>query len=363
MFLFLLKHYFHTHCPIDIWQSSFLRNIGTLITAFFIVIICGEKFILYLSFFQKQGQPIRKDGPIYHTTTKKGIPCMGGLLIISSIITSIIVWGDIRNTYIIVLSFVLISFGLLGATDDYYKLKYNTSHGISVKLKLTFQFLFSVITIFIIRQYLEKDTIGIIVFPFFKNIILDLGLFYFLFGFCVISGTSNAVNLTDGLDGLAIGLVTIVSIFFVIFLYFISHNTLSTHLILGHIGNSVEELIVFCCALVGAGLGFLWYNAHPAKVFMGDTGSLALGAVIGTISIITKSEILMLIVGFVFVFETISVIIQVLSYKFTGKRIFKMAPIHHHFEKIGWSEPTIVIRFWIVGAMLSFLCFLSVFFI
>ena len=336
----------------NVFKYITFRSGAALFTSFFIMLLYGDKFIRYLSSLQKNGQPIRNDGPESHFITKKGTPCMGGILIIIAIIISTALWANLKNAYIILLSFVLLIFGFLGGIDDYNKLKFNNSKGISAKLKFSLQFFFSAFSVFIISYISIKNHSTTLVFPFFKNLIIDLGYFYFVFGICVITGSSNAVNLTDGLDGLAIGPIIISSAFFAIISYIVGNTVFSNYLKLIYVKNA-GEIAVFCSAMIGAGLGFLWYNAPPAKVFMGDTGSLALGAVIGTISVITKNEIILFITGFVFVFEAISVILQVTSYKLRKKRIFKMAPIHHHFEKIGWSEPTIVIRFWIIAIIFA----------
>ena len=352
MFQFLAEFLVKYFSFFNIFKYITFRSCAGLFTSFFIMLIYGNRFIQYLSSFQKNGQPIRNDGPESHFLTKKGTPCMGGVLIIISIIISTIFWANLKNAYILLLSFVLVSFGFLGGIDDYNKLKLNSSKGISAKLKFTLQFLLSALSVLIISYISTNNHSTTLVFPFFKNLIIDLGYFYFIFGVCVITGSSNAVNLTDGLDGLAIGPIIISLAFFAIISYLVGNVVFSNYLKLVYVQNS-GEISVFCSAMIGAGLGFLWYNAPPAKVFMGDTGSLALGAVIGTISVITKNEIILFITGFVFAFEAISVILQVSSYKLRGKRIFKMAPIHHHFEKIGWSEPTIVIRFWILAIIFA----------
>jgi len=336
----------------NIFKYITFRSGGALFTAFLIMLIYGDKFINYLSSIQKNGQPIRDDGPENHSITKKGTPCMGGVLIIIAIIISTFLWANVKNLYVLLLSFILIAFGIIGGADDYKKLKHNNSKGISAKLKFFLQFVFSAIAIGVISYYSAENHSTTLVFPFFKNLVIDLGIFYFIFGICVITGSSNAVNLTDGLDGLAIGPVIISAAFFAIIAYLVGNVVFANYLKLLYVKNA-GEITIFCSSMIGAGLGFLWYNAPPARVFMGDTGSLALGAVIGTISVITKNELILFITGFVFVFEAISVILQVGSFKLRGKRIFKMAPIHHHFEKIGWSEPTIVIRFWILAIIFA----------
>ena len=339
----------------NIFKYITFRGIGALFTAFFIMMIFGNKFINFLSLIQKNSYPIREYTPESHIN-KSGTPCMGGVLIIISILISVLLWDNIKNIYIWLLVFVLISFGIIGGLDDYRKLK--LSRGLSVKLKFSLQAILSIISIVIISKVCVEQHSTTLVFPFFKNLILDLGIFYFVFATCVITGSSNAVNLTDGLDGLAIGPIIIISAFFAIISYLVGNVVFANYLKLVYIKNA-GEIAVFCSALIGAGLGFLWYNAPPARVFMGDTGSLSLGAVIGTISVITKHELVLFIAGFVFVFEAISVILQVISFKLMGKRVFKMAPIHHHFEKVGWSEPTIVVRFWILAIIFVLIGFAS----
>lgn len=277
------------------------------------MLIFGSRFISFLSSFQKHGQPIREDGPQNHLIIKKGTPCMGGILIILAVLASTILWGNIGNSYIWLLNFALIAFGLIGGIDDYKKLKFNNSKGLSAKLKFSLQLILSLIVVFTVSKISTANHSTTIFFPFFKNLMLDMGVFYFIFTMCVVVGSSNAVNLTDGLDGLAIGPIIIISAFFAIIAYLTGNIVFANYLKIAYIKNS-GEIMVFCSALIGAGLGFLWYNAPPAKVIMGDTGSLALGAVVGIISIITKHEIILFITGFVFVFEAISVILQVYSF-------------------------------------------------
>ncbi|MFQ3307333.1 MAG: phospho-N-acetylmuramoyl-pentapeptide-transferase [Candidatus Midichloriaceae bacterium] len=342
----------------NIFKYITFRSGGAFFTSFFIMLFYGKRFIALLKTMQKHGQPIRDDGPKHHQLTKTGTPFMGGILIIISILISTFLWAKISNPYVLLLSFTLVSFGLLGAIDDYKKLKHNNTIGLSGRNKLYFQIILSLM-ISVVITYISKDEYStMLVFPFFKNAMLDIGIFYFVFAVCVITGSSNAVNLTDGLDGLAIGPIIIVIVFFAIISYLVGNVIFANYLKLLYIKNT-GEIAVFCSALVGAGLGFLWYNAPPAKVFMGDTGSLSLGAVMGTISVITKNELILLVVGFVFVIEALSVIIQVISYKLYKKRIFQMAPIHHHFEKKGWSESTVVVRFWIVSIISAILGLIS----
>ena len=335
----------------NVFKYITFRSIGALFTSFLIMMLFGNRFISFLSSVQKNSCTIREDTPKSHIS-KSGTPCMGGGLIIISIIFSILLWGNIKDVYIWVLGFALVSFGIIGGLDDYKKLKLNNSKGLTARLKFLLQLILSIMIAIIVSNVSVEQHSTTLVFPFFKNLVIDLGIFYFLFAGCVITGSSNAVNLTDGLDGLAIGPIIIISAFFAIISYLTGNIVFANYLKVTYI-RYAGEIAVFCSALIGAGLGFLWYNAPPAKVFMGDTGSLALGAVIGTISIITKHELILFIAGFVFVFEAISVILQVGSFKLRGKRVFKMAPIHHHFEKVGWSESTIVVRFWILAIIFA----------
>ena len=261
-------------------------------------------------------------------------------------------WADLNNSYIWVLLFVATSFGLLGAIDDYLKIKHNNSRGISSRLKIIFQILLSLIAVLLLIKFGENEHLKNIYFPFFKNLIIHLGLFFIPFSIFIIVGSSNAVNLTDGLDGLATVPVMLVALSFTLICYVVGNTVFSEYLQIPYIPN-VGEASIFCGSIVGSCLGFLWYNAPPAKIFMGDTGSLSLGGSLGAVSIISKHEIVLAIVGGLFVLETVSVIIQVISFKLTGKRVFMMAPLHHHFEKKGWAESTVVIRFWIISIILA----------
>ena len=344
----IVIYYFNNDALFSILQSTIFKTVAATLTAFLITLFSGKKFIDYLISVQKNGQPIREDGLSYHMMTKKGTPCMGGILIIMSIITSTFLWASIKNEYILLLSFVITSFGLVGLVDDKKKLKLNSYKGLSTKYKFFFQCFLSAICVLLIFYIANRNQLTNLTLLFLKNKILDLGNVYFIFSILVITGSSNAVNLTDGLDGLAIGAIIISSFFFIIIASLSSNVITAYYLKLIYIQDA-SEIVIFCGTIIGSGLGFLWYNAPPAKVFMGDTGSLALGAVLGVVSIILKNELLLLIIGIVFVFEAISVILQVGSFKLRGKRILKIAPIHHHFEKIGWAETTIIIRFWIIA--------------
>jgi phospho-N-acetylmuramoyl-pentapeptide-transferase len=296
--------------------------------------------------------PIRQDGPIYHIIKKSGTPTMGGVIIIIGILSSTLLWADLSNVYVWTLIFVSLSLGILGFIDDMLKIKLKNSNGLKSRYKFLGQVLIGVMTLFILIKFSNHEYLFNLYFPFFKNLIWQMGLFFIPFGLFVIIGASNAVNLTDGLDGLATVPVMLVAISFTLISYVVGNTIFSEYLQIQYIPD-VGELSIFCGSVVGACLGFLWYNAPPAKIFMGDTGSLSLGGSLAVIAIIVKHEIVLAIIGGLFVLETISVIIQVVSFKLTGKRIFKMAPIHHHFEKKGWAESTIVIRFWIIAIILA----------
>ena len=341
--LLILKYHFF-----NVIKYITFRSIAATFTALIISFYIGPKIIHFLRSIQKDGQPIRIDGPESHLINKKGTPTMGGLMIMISILISIFLWADLSNYYIWICLFVMISFAILGFLDDYKKLKYKNHKGVSGKTKLLWQFLTSIIATIAVSKLSQNEIATTIFFPFYKNLSLDLGILYFLFASMVIIGSSNAVNLTDGLDGLATLPVVIVACCFALISYLVGNIIFANYLQIQY-QQGAGELAILCAAVIGAGLGFLWYNAPPAQVFMGDIGSLSLGGVIGTISVIIKHEIVLFITGGLFVIEALSVIIQVGSFKLRGKRVFKMAPIHHHFEKSGWSEPTIVIRFWILA--------------
>jgi phospho-N-acetylmuramoyl-pentapeptide-transferase len=296
--------------------------------------------------------PIRQDGPDEHLIKKIGTPTMGGIMILIGIIIGTLLWADLKNHYIWFLIFVVSSFGILGAIDDYLKIKKRNSIGLSSKLKFLLQIILAIIAINYLNNVIDHSHLKNLYFPFFKNLVLNLGLFFFPFCIFIIVGSSNAVNLTDGLDGLATVPVILVATCFAFISYVVGNIVFSNYLQIPYIEN-VGEAAIFCGSIMGSCLGFLWYNAPPAKIFMGDTGSLSLGSSLGAVSIISKHEIVLAIVGGLFVLETASVVIQVISFKLTGKRIFKMAPIHHHFEKKGWPESTVVIRFWIISIILA----------
>jgi phospho-N-acetylmuramoyl-pentapeptide-transferase len=336
----------------NLFKYITFRTGGAILTALLISFFLGPYLIKWLKRRQRHGQPIRLDGPESHLVTKKGTPTMGGLLILLASILSTVLWSVLDNPYIWIVLLVTAGFGGLGAIDDYLKLTKANAKGLPGKLKLLGQtFVALIATIWIIKTTREGFNTSLAL-PFLKNILIDLGWFFIPFSLLVVVGASNAVNLTDGLDGLATVPVIITAGCFLIIAYLVGNHVFANYLQLHFIPGS-GELAVFCGALMGASLGFLWFNAPPAMVFMGDTGSLALGGALGTVSVITKHEIVLMIVGGLFVIETVSVILQVLYYKATHRRIFLMAPIHHHFEKKGWAEQTIVIRFWIISIILA----------
>tara|TARA_B100000676_G_C17997303_1_gene798657 strand:- start:26 stop:1114 length:1089 start_codon:yes stop_codon:yes gene_type:complete len=352
----LIKYFAHEYETLFSFLNVFsyitFRSGASILTALFFSLIFGNLIIKKLSIIQPSGQPIRNDGPENHIIEKSGTPTMGGLLIILSVIVSIFLWADLRNSFIWIALLSILSFGLIGFIDDYKKIKTNSSIGLSSKLRIFAQIAFSLIITYLIIKSLNSNISNTISFPFFKNLIIDFGIFYFLISIFIIVGSANSVNLTDGLDGLAIVPVMIVAMSFAFIVYVSGNVVFSKYLLINYISGA-GELAVFCGALIGAALGFLWFNAPPAKVFMGDTGSLALGSSLGAVAIMSKHEILLAIIGGLFVLETFSVIIQVLIYKLTKKRVFLMAPLHHHFEKKGWAESTIVIRFWIITIVLA----------
>ena len=324
---------------------------GAVMTALLVCFVFGPAIIRWLKSRQGSGQPIRTDGPETHLK-KQGTPTMGGVMILLAVIVSTLLWVDLTNAYTWIVLLVTVGYGAIGFGDDYLKLTKRNSKGLSGRVKLFWQIVIALAASIMIAEVTRQPLSTELALPFLKNALINLGYFFPIFAVFVIVGASNAVNLTDGLDGLAIVPVMIASACFGLIAYLVGNLIFSTYLQLQHVAGA-GELLVFCGALVGASLGFLWFNAPPAMVFMGDTGSLSVGAALGSISIITKHEIVLAIIGGLFVLETVSVIIQVISFKTTGKRVFRMAPIHHHFEKQGWAEPTVVIRFWIIAAILA----------
>jgi phospho-N-acetylmuramoyl-pentapeptide-transferase len=335
----------------NVFKYITFRAFGAAITGIVLSMILGPWYIQKMKSLQI-GQSIRNDGPQSHLS-KKGTPTMGGGLILLCIGFSTLLWADLSNLYIWTVLFVTFATGLVGWMDDYKKVVLKNSKGISGKQKLFWQTLISIAALVIISKIPEhREVFTTLRFPFFKDLTLNLGWLYFPFAILVVVGASNAVNLTDGLDGLAIGPVVITAATFTILSYLAGHAKISEYLQIPHIPGA-GELAIFCSAMAAAGLGFLWFNAYPAEIFMGDVGSLPLGAAIGSVALVTKNEFLLVLIGGVFVMEALSVMAQVFSFKTTGKRIFKMAPIHHHFELKGWPEPKVIVRFWIISILLA----------
>ena len=340
-----------TYSFLNVFKYLTFRTGLSVITSLIVVFIIGGPLIELFSKNQITG-PIRQDGPIDHIIKKSGTPTMGGVIIIVGMLTSTLLWADLNNIYIWTLVFVSLSLGILGFVDDLLKIKLKNSRGLNSKFKFLGQLIIGIIALYILIEFSSHEYLFNLYFPFFKNLIWHMGLFFIPFGLFVIIGSSNAVNLTDGLDGLATVPVMLVALSFTLISYVVGNTIFSEYLQLQYIPD-VGELSIFCGSIVGSCLGFLWYNAPPAKIFMGDTGSLSLGGSLAAVAIIVKHEIVLSIIGGLFVLETVSVIIQVISFKLTGKRIFRMAPIHHHFEQKGWAESTIVIRFWIIAIILA----------
>ena len=347
----LILNYVDIFSFLNVFKYLTVRTGLAMFTSMLVVFIIGTPFINFFSARQIIN-PIREDGPDEHIIKKIGTPTMGGVLILLGLFSSILLWGNLSSPYIWVLIFIVTSFGLLGAYDDYKKIKFSNSSGVSFKFKIIIQIIIAVLGILILTHFTDHPDLKNLYFPFFKNLLINLGWFFIPFSVFIIVGSSNAVNLTDGLDGLATVPVILVAGCFAFISYVTGNIVFSEYLQIPYI-EGVGEVTVFLGSVIGACLGFLWFNAPPAKIFMGDTGSLALGGSLGAVGIITKHEIVLAITGGLFVLEATSVIVQVLSYKLTGKRVFKMAPIHHHFEKKGWAESTIVVRFWIISIILA----------
>ena len=351
MFYNLILDYIDTYTFLNVFKYLTFRTGLAMFTSMLIVLLIGTPFINFFSANQIL-DPIRDDGPSDHIIKKIGTPTMGGVLILIGLFSGVFLWGDLSSSYIWFLIFIVTSFGLLGAYDDYKKIRYKNSSGISFKFKIISQILIAIIGISLLSYFTDYKELTNLYFPFFKNLIINLGWFFIPFSVFIIVGSSNAVNLTDGLDGLATVPVILVAGCFAFISYVTGNIVFADYLQIPYI-KGVGEVSVFCGSIIGACLGFLWFNAPPAKIFMGDTGSLALGGSLGAVGIITKHEIVLAITGGLFVLEAVSVIVQVISFKLTGKRIFMMAPIHHHFEKKGWPESTVVIRFWIISIILA----------
>jgi len=348
--LYWLGEYFtQYYSAFNVFSYLTFRAIVSTLTALALSLYFGPKLIRYLQSMQI-GQTVRDDGPESHLS-KSGTPTMGGILILASIILSVLLWGDLSNTYVLTTLFVVASFGVIGFVDDYRKVIRKDANGLIARWKYFWQTVVGLSTAVFLYWQAQSPAETALLIPFLKNVMPQLGLLYIALAYFVIVGTSNAVNLTDGLDGLAIVPTIMVAGAFAVFAYVTGNVNFSAYLNIPHIAQT-SELVVVCTAIVGAGLGFLWFNTYPAQVFMGDVGSLALGATLGVIAVLVRQELVLVIMGGVFVMETLSVILQVGSYKLRGERIFRMAPIHHHYELKGWPEPRVIVRFWIISLVL-----------
>jgi phospho-N-acetylmuramoyl-pentapeptide-transferase len=337
---------------LNVFRYITFRTGGAVITALFFVFLFGQNIIDRLRLLQGKGQPIRTDGPKTHLIAKAGTPTMGGLMILSGMLVSTLLWANPTNPYVWVVLWVTLGFGLVGFYDDYLKVTKQSHEGFRGRTRLIIEAGIAGLACFALVRLGHAPFSTSLVFPFFKELVLNLGWFFVLFAMFIIVGAGNAVNLTDGLDGLAIVPVMIAAASFGMISY-LSGNTVFADYLQIHYVAGTGELAVLCGAVIGASLGFLWFNAPPASIFMGDTGSLALGGMLGAVAVAIKHEIVLAIVGGLFVLEAVSVIVQVVSYRVFGKRVFKMAPIHHHYEQLGWTESQIVIRFWIVAVVLA----------
>ena len=357
MLYYLFDYLAQFNSGFDVFHYLTLRIILSALTALVLSLMLGPIIINYLN-NKKLYQSIREDGPKSHITNKSQTPSMGGLIIIISIILSTLLWSDIFNKNIWILTFILLSFGMVGFYDDYQKFIHSSSDGISGKKKLALQIIIAALVAYFIFINSVNSIELELMLPFLKNFSLYLGVLFIPWSILVIIGSSNAVNLTDGLDGLAILPCILIAAAFVLFAYVEGNFNISNYLLIPYIPG-VSEIAIFSSTIVGAGLGFLWYNSYPAEIFMGDVGSLSLGAVLATIAILLRLEIVYAIMGGVFVVEALSVMVQVTSYKMFGKRVFKMSPIHHHFELKGWPEPKIIVRFWIITFVLVLIALAS----
>lgn len=337
--------------PLNVFKYITFRTGGAIFTALLFVLLFGPAIIDLLRVKQGKGQPIREDGPQSHLA-KRGTPTMGGLMILASVTVATLLWSDLHNPYIWVVLAVTLSYGAIGFYDDYLKVTKQHASGFGGKARLGLEVIVAAAATAVMMWLSSPELSGKLALPFFKDVLLNFGVFFVILGVLVIAGAGNAVNLTDGLDGLAIVPVMIAAATFGLIAYLIGSEKFANYLQIHHVVGTAE-LSVICGALIGAGLGFLWFNAPPAMIFMGDTGSLALGGALGSIAVATKHEIVLAIVGGLFVLETLSVIIQVASFKLTGKRVFRMAPLHHHYEQKGWQESTVVVRFWIIAVVLA----------
>jgi len=336
----------------NVFRYITFRTGGAMMTALIFVFLFGPWIIRSLRIRQGRGQPIREDGPAGHLIAKQGTPTMGGLMILTGFLVSTLLWGNLTNPYVWIVLGVTLGFGLIGLYDDYLKITKTSAKGFGGRERLILEALIAGLAVFAVSRVGAPPFSTSLAFPFFKDLAINLGWFFIPFGAFIIVGAGNAVNLTDGLDGLAIVPVMIAAASFGMISYLVGNAVFSDYLQINFVAGT-GELAVLCGALIGAGLGFLWFNAPPASIFMGDTGSLALGGMLGSVSVAIKHEIVLAIVGGLFVLEAVSVIVQVISFRLTGRRVFKMAPIHHHFEQLGWKEPQIVVRFWIISVVLA----------
>jgi phospho-N-acetylmuramoyl-pentapeptide-transferase len=336
---------------LNVFRYITFRTGGAVVTGALVVFLFGPWIIDNLRLRQGKGQPIRADGPQTHLK-KGGTPTMGGLMILSGLVVSTVLWANPLNPYVWIVLAVTLGFGFIGFYDDYLKVTKQSHNGFAGRTRLLIEISIAVVACFALMRLGREPLSSSLVIPFFKDVVINLGWFFIAFGALVVVGAGNAVNLTDGLDGLAIVPVMIASASFGMIAYLVGNAVFSDYLQVNYVAGT-GELAVLCGAVLGAGLGFLWFNAPPASIFMGDTGSLALGGMLGSIAVAVKHEIVLAVIGGLFVLEAVSVIVQVTSFKLTGKRVFRMAPIHHHFEQKGWTEPQIVIRFWIISVMLA----------
>ena len=339
------------HSFLNVFRYITFRTGGAMVTGALFVFLFGPWIIDHLRLRQGKGQPIRTDGPQSHLT-KKGTPTMGGLMILSGLVVATVLWANPLNPYVWIVLAVTLGFGFVGFYDDYLKVTKQSHSGFAGRIRLLIEAVIALAACYALVRLGREPFSTSLVIPFFKDVALNLGWFFVVFGAFIIVGAGNAVNLTDGLDGLAIVPVMIAAASFGMISYLVGNAVFSDYLQINYVPGT-GELAILCGAVLGAGLGFLWFNAPPASIFMGDTGSLALGGMLGSIAVAVKHEIVLAVIGGLFVLEAVSVIVQVASFKLTGKRIFKMAPIHHHFEQLGWTEPQIVIRFWIIAVMLA----------
>ncbi len=350
--LYYLQQFGDAFTPFNVFRYLTFRTGGATVTALFFVFLFGPALIRFLGLRQGRGQPIREDGPQGHLLTKTGTPTMGGLMILAGVVVATLLWSNLANPYVWVVIWIAVTFGAIGFYDDYLKITSSSHKGFGGRQRLALEAIFAGVACYMVANVGEAPFSTSLAFPFVKDFVINLGWFFFVFGAFVVVGAGNAVNFTDGLDGLAIVPVMIAAGSFGLIAYLVGNEVFANYLLINFVPGT-GELSVICGAIIGAGLGFLWFNAPPASIFMGDTGSLALGGMLGAIAVATKHELVLAIVGGLFVLEVVSVIVQVISFRLTGKRIFRMAPIHHHFEHLGWTESQIVIRFWIISFMLA----------